>query len=92
MPLYEFCCETCGPFEYWRPMRESSDPMLCPSCHEEAQRIFSPPGLLLTAGSVRRRQERVAEPRVVRCAPQKALAAVPTPRQQIGGRPWQLSH
>lgn len=92
MPLYEFCCETCGPFECWRPMREASDPMLCSSCHEEARRIFSPPGLLSTASSHRRRQEREVEPRLVKRTPKETPAAVRTPLRQTGGRPWQLSH
>ncbi|MGE0683386.1 MAG: FmdB family zinc ribbon protein [Candidatus Binatia bacterium] len=92
MPIYEFCCETCGPFECWRPMRESNYPMLCSACHEAARRIFSPPGLLLTAHSSRRRQERAVEPRIVQRAPKAAPAAVRTSRRQTGGRPWQLSH
>jgi len=41
MPLYEYYCEPChGIFEELRPMRESSEPVPCPECFEDANRIM----------------------------------------------------
>ncbi len=41
MPLYEYYCEHCdGIFETIRPMREASDPVPCPACDREGQRIM----------------------------------------------------
>ncbi len=41
MPVYEYYCEPCdGIFEELRPMREASDPVPCPVCDRDAQRIM----------------------------------------------------
>jgi len=41
MPLYEYYCEPCnGIFEELRPMRESSEPVPCPQCYKDANRIM----------------------------------------------------
>lgn len=41
MPLYEYFCEPCdGIFEALRPIREASDPVPCPVCSRDAQRIM----------------------------------------------------
>ena len=41
MPLYEYCCEHCdGIFEALRPMREASDPVPCPVCDRDGERIM----------------------------------------------------
>jgi len=41
MPLYEYYCEPChGIFEELRPMREATDPVPCPECFKDAQRIM----------------------------------------------------
>ena len=41
MPLYEYYCEKChGIFEALRPMREASDPVPCPLCNRDGQRIM----------------------------------------------------
>jgi len=41
MPLYEYYCEPCnGIFEELRPMREASEPVPCPVCYKDAQRIM----------------------------------------------------
>ncbi len=41
MPLYEYYCEPCnGIFEELRPMRESSEPVPCPECFKDANRIM----------------------------------------------------
>ena len=41
MPVYEYVCEDCdGIFEALRPMRESSDPVPCPVCDRDGERIM----------------------------------------------------
>ena len=41
MPLYEYYCEPCnGVFEALRPMREAAEPVPCPECYKEGQRIM----------------------------------------------------
>ena len=41
MPLYEYFCQPCnGIFEELRPMRESSEPVPCPQCYKDANRIM----------------------------------------------------
>ena len=41
MPLYEYYCESCdGVFETLRPMREAADPVPCPLCDRDGQRIM----------------------------------------------------
>lgn len=41
MPLYEYYCEPChGIFEELRPMREATEPVPCPECFKDAQRIM----------------------------------------------------
>lgn len=65
MPLYEFRCETCGPFEQWRRLSETTTPMLCPTCQVAAKQIYSAPGLIMTSSALRRRVDQSAEPKVV---------------------------
>ncbi len=85
MPLYEFKCDRCGPFDQWRMMAESSLPAYCPSCQEVAKRIFSAPAVL--SGSLRLKKE--SEPQLV-----KRDQEPKTPRLQnhASGRPWMISH
>jgi putative FmdB family regulatory protein len=41
MPLYEYFCEPCnGIFEELRPMREATEPVPCPQCYKDANRIM----------------------------------------------------
>ena len=41
MPLYEYYCDPCdGIFETLRPMREASDPVPCPVCERDGERIM----------------------------------------------------
>ena len=41
MPLYEYYCDPCdGIFEALRPMREASDPVPCPVCERDGDRIM----------------------------------------------------
>jgi putative FmdB family regulatory protein len=42
MPLYEYYCRQCeSKFELLRSMSRSEEPAICPSGHEEAQRVLS---------------------------------------------------
>ncbi len=41
VPIYEFYCEPCnGVFEVLRPMREAADPVPCPVCYRDGQRMM----------------------------------------------------
>jgi len=89
MPLYEFECKTCGPFEQWRTLAEVNNPVCCSTCQVVAQRIFSPPSVLLS-GTLRLRDCQNPEPRLVNHTPDQATA----PRYQSNrqGRPWMINH
>ncbi len=41
MPLYEFRCLQCGPFELRRDMQDVADTEVCPSCDQPARRVYS---------------------------------------------------
>ena len=43
MPLYEYCCETCGVFDAFKPFSESEAPAACPACGDESPRVLSVP-------------------------------------------------
>lgn len=87
MPLYEFRCDDCGPFDLWRSMAESDQPAHCPTCEEPGKRIFSPPMVL--SGSLRLKQEK-REPQLVK-RPEREPEK-PKARSHNGGRPWMISH
>jgi putative FmdB family regulatory protein len=62
MPVYEYLCDTCGPFIRMRPMSEYDLPFDCPRCRASAPRV------LLTAPqclgmSVQRRHAHAANER-----------------------------
>lgn len=40
MPVYEYWCEDCGPFEALAPMSKFSDPCNCPDCAKSAPRVL----------------------------------------------------
>lgn len=89
MPIYEYLCESCGPFEQVRDYNESSALMLCPSCHEIAKRVYSAPSLIIDAVARRRREQRT-EPRLVTLS--RSETPSPPKWKQSTGRPWQLGH
>ena len=41
MPIYEFLCEGCGPFEERRSFEEAGEEALCPRCGSAARRVYS---------------------------------------------------
>ena len=51
MPLYEFCCPDCGPFDVRRGMSDTADGADCPSCARPGRRVYST-GHGLAAGPV----------------------------------------
>ncbi len=40
MPVYEYLCETCGPFTDMRPMAEYEEPQDCPVCESLSPRVL----------------------------------------------------
>jgi putative FmdB family regulatory protein len=87
MPLYEFECRACGPFEASRPIELSSSPLRCPSCQRRAPRILS--AVAIGRGA---RAPAGAEPRrMVKRAAGAGAPAPPRP-QATHGRPWMMGH
>jgi putative FmdB family regulatory protein len=56
MPVYDFVCEGCGPFEQWRPVRDPAAD--CPSCSGPARRRFTPPGVRRMGAPLRAARDR----------------------------------
>ena len=51
MPLYEYMCDSCGPFAAMRPLAEFSAPFACPDCGTAAPRnLLASPALGGTGG------------------------------------------
>lgn len=46
MPLYDYQCPHCGPFDDLRPVAAASDPAACPHCGALSPRIIRAPQLL----------------------------------------------
>jgi putative FmdB family regulatory protein len=95
MPLYEFLCPTCGPFDQLRPFSEASAPAHCPNCGAAATRVITAPNLRRTPPALRaallREEKSRYEPEVV----QRPAPAEPTPPPKLRrshGRPWQIGH
>lgn len=94
MPIYQFSCERCGPFDLQRPMAEAAAPAACPDCAAAAARVFLAPAFRapIAAGV---RAGLAAEERS-REAPARVNGAQIGHGHQHhahgGGRPWQLSH
>lgn len=69
MPLYDYHCAGCGPFQAWRPMSEADAAGICPVCAASAARIVLAPYLNTMRATTRiahERNERSAdEPRVM---------------------------
>ncbi|CAL8900536.1 hypothetical protein KVA01_22390 [Kocuria varians] len=84
MPVYEFRCEACGPFDAHHAMAQVPRSERCPACGADARRVFSAVGLS-RANSPRARAvdaaARTAEaPDVVRSVPRQGGA----PRTSTG--------
>jgi putative FmdB family regulatory protein len=44
VPVYEFRCADCGPFDLRRDMQDAADTALCPSCRQLAGRVYTVSG------------------------------------------------
>jgi putative FmdB family regulatory protein len=86
MPIYDFACEGCGPFEQWRSFAEAGEPMMCPSCGEEVRRIYSMPNTrrmpAALSSAMNRAEKSAHEPEVIR---HPAVSALP-------GKKYRSSH
>ena len=40
MPVYDYACDSCGPFTVLRPMAQFQDPHDCPDCGTSCRRAF----------------------------------------------------
>ncbi len=72
MPLYNYLCSDCGPFDAWRAMAEAEHDCACPSCLKPGRRLVSTPHINLMNASLRRAlarsEQSSSEPRVVKKA------------------------
>ncbi|HTH62688.1 MAG TPA: zinc ribbon domain-containing protein [Paraburkholderia sp.] len=53
MPIYDFHCDTCGPFAVMRSIAARDLPGQCPDCGASASRMVSAPALALMSGARR---------------------------------------
>lgn len=96
MPIYQFACEGCGPFDLQRPMAEAAAPAACPDCAGAARRVFLAPASKtplaagVRAGLAAEEQSREAPRRVNG----REIGHGHHHHQHANGgsRPWQLSH
>ena len=72
MPLYNYICDDCGPFEEWVSMQDALKACACPQCEEQSNRDMAAPRLGLMNGTLRRALARSeasgTEPKVVKKA------------------------
>lgn len=89
MPLYDYRCDRCGPFEIWHKMAETGAPRACGGCGAIATRIFTAPNISLSSGSLLAKVGS-PEPRLV----QRQREPIKPQNQSAkpGGRPWMLGH
>ncbi|MEM1360708.1 MAG: zinc ribbon domain-containing protein [Pseudomonadota bacterium] len=58
MPVYDYNCPNCGPFEAFMPMARCKEPVICSACGTEAPRaLLTAPALANMATSTRRAHE-----------------------------------
>lgn len=53
MPVYEFRCADCGPFDLRRDMQDAADTAPCPFCDQAARRVYSVSGGRPCSGPLR---------------------------------------
>lgn len=106
MPIYQYTCADCGPFENAAPISRFADPCDCPTCGALSPRnLLSVPQLSKLAPSARNAHavnERSAHsPKRAKAnglkpmGPKingKALTRADGSKSLSGGRPWMLSH
>ncbi|MEM9253373.1 MAG: zinc ribbon domain-containing protein [Planctomycetota bacterium] len=96
MPLYEYCCDTCGVFEAFRPISKSESPAECPSCGIDSPRVLSVPRTRLLASSTRIGMERNEKSRhepgrkSARPGPEMGADGTPKVKSSSSSRPWMI--
>ena len=58
MPIYDYRCDTCGHFEAWGKMSESSAPAQCDICGNYAEKVIAAPSLAILGSTQRIAHER----------------------------------
>ena len=53
MPLYEFRCPQCGPFDLRRGMQDVAHAAVCPSCDQPARRVYAVSACRRSTGPLR---------------------------------------
>ncbi len=89
MPLYDYKCDRCGPFEVWHKMSETGSPRTCPDCNANASRVFTAPNISLGSGSLMKKVG-LPDPRIVKRQGEPAKPQNQSAKQ--GSRPWMLGH
>lgn len=105
MPVYEYLCEPCEfYFTELKKVSEYNQPVRCPRCNSQADKIISAPRLNVMRGDMRKAHEtneRSADsPKVHRkheCGSHchhhhKTETKPPEFKQQVNRRPWMLGH
>jgi putative FmdB family regulatory protein len=88
MPIYEYDCPACGPFDLWRPMADSSSPAPCQQCNAPAARVLSAVAQVRGLG----RSRPAAEPRLVKRNLDPPPAPPKKPHTHAADRPWMIGH
>lgn len=99
MPLYNYVCDDCGPFEEWNSITLADSACGCPNCQMPSHRDVSVPHLSLMNPTLRRAMDRAdkssGEPRVVK---KKHLAGCGCSLCKLGNKPtptrrrWSIGH
>lgn len=99
MPIYQFQCESCGPFEQRRSFQDAGEPLDCPSCSIPATRVFTPPTLYKTSVATRiahSRNEKSADQPLVQQRSNDTQATHhhhhPSHHHHEPKRPWMIGH
>ncbi|HVY04959.1 MAG TPA: zinc ribbon domain-containing protein [Burkholderiales bacterium] len=102
MPLYDYHCDTCGPFRQFRSISNRFVPADCAACGAKIERVLTAPQLNVMSSNNRiaetRNEKSAHEPGVVNVmkpADEKRPKA-PKPLRGHGHahahRPWMLGH
>jgi putative FmdB family regulatory protein len=61
MPTYDYACDSCGPFEAFKPMSQRDVPSDCPRCSGPARRVLLAVARLARPGANTQSGEAAAE-------------------------------
>lgn len=101
MPLYDYHCESCGPFRKFRSISERAAPTQCAECGSAAERVLTAPQLSLMSSNNRiaetRNEKSAHEPGVVNVMkPEEKKPKAPKALRGHGHahahRPWMVGH